>query len=119
MGADSQGGARAWSVCFVTWRRPPRCLGFPYTTLFRSVGGDGVAVDGGSPDVDLTGARPAGETGGRQHRVGVADVRLGIDVVRLRPGHRAARVGLPRRVVALVLLAEEARQSDRSKNADD
>src|SRR5436190_5065309 len=116
---DLPGAARAGAAGSGTRGRSAGSLGDEEVAPRLRVGGDGVAVDDGSPDVDLTGARPAGETGGRQHRVGVADVRLGIDVVRLQLGHRVAGVGLRRRVVALVLLAEEARQSDRGKNADD
>src|SRR3712207_8060708 len=53
-------------------RRPPRSTLFPYTTLFRSPRGTGVAPQGrgrgGAAARDPPAARPAGEVRGRRRR---------------------------------------------------
>src|SRR5205814_615596 len=69
--------------------------------------GTGTDVEAGGRAVDLAGCR---------HTLRVV---LLVRVAGLDLRHHVARIGLRRRVLALLLLAEEGRQGDRGKNADD
>src|SRR5205823_5306 len=69
---------------------------------------------------DLPGAGAVAEAGGPKRGRGIAvDVGLLGRETRLNLRHHVARVGLRRRVLALLLLAQEGRQGDRGKDADD
>src|SRR5207247_2857224 len=69
---------------------------------------------------DLPGTGAVGEAGGPKRGRGIAvDVGLLSRETRLNLRHQVARVGLRRRVLALLLLAQEGRQGDRGKDADD
>src|SRR2546426_7287065 len=70
-------------------RRPPRSTLFPYTTLFRSHGGDAGAPE---PDVDSGGLPQGGAErlvqGPGAHREGDPDVITGLDLGCQHPGGR-------------------------------
>src|SRR4051812_24113778 len=71
-------------------------------------------------DGDLAGAGTdveAGRAGGHLRRT--AGVRLGVGEAGLHVGDQVARVGLRGRVLTLLTLAEEGRQSNGGKDADD
>src|SRR4051812_16596275 len=79
---------------------------------------DGVAGGRDRVDLHLAGAGADVEAGvGRGRAVRVVAAVVGRARLDLRD--HVARVGLGLRVLALLLLAEEGRQSDRGKNADD
>src|SRR4051794_30683651 len=80
--------------------------------------GDRVPVNRLAGDLDLARAGAdieAGRRGGQR----AADVRLRVGEARLDLRHSVACIGLGRSVLALLLLAEEARQRDRGEDADD
>src|ERR1043165_3840367 len=54
---------------FLMIRRPPRSTLFPYTTLFRSIGGEGFERGGAADVIEIrrNGGHPAGDRGSEEH----------------------------------------------------
>src|SRR5258708_21101600 len=93
-------------------RRPPRSTLFPYTTLFRSVSGQGGPCSSGIPAPDNQASRDVDDQGdGKQHHAkadqGCFEQRLAGRLVELRSEEHTSELQSPDHLVCRLLLEKK------------